>query len=98
MTEIKLNEAALAAAEKALLETVPMYCDNNSASRIVRAYLTADPDRAARDAVVKAATMLVTANAKANRTMTPTAEMAYERAGITLDAAVAALPKEPPHE
>ena len=38
MTEIKLNEAALAAAEKALLETVPMYCDNNSASRIVRAY------------------------------------------------------------
>lgn len=51
MTEIKLNEAALGVAMLAASSTN----GQQTVPNIIRAYLSADPDRAARDAVVEAA-------------------------------------------
>ncbi len=55
MTEIKLNEAALAAAWEPWRQFNLGPHIPETFKRAIRAYLSADPDRAARDAVVEAA-------------------------------------------
>lgn len=89
MTEIKLNEAALAAAYKAYGHPGKTLTPIQDA---IRAYLTADHDRAARDAVVEAARRVVHWSG-ALELCAPELGAAHT-AIFALCAAVAAMPKE----
>lgn len=98
MAEINLNRAALEAAK----ETVIKDYGNGGPTELgvgwlgwlteiaIRAYLSADPDRAARDAVVEAARKYV---ARSTDHIGQSLDIYYP-----LHAAVAALPKDPTHD
>jgi len=91
MTEPKLNETALAAAYKAYGHPGKTLTPIQDA---IRAYLSSDPDRAARDAVVAAAMEL---SAKVIECWTNTESVHARDIADELEAlttAVAALPKE----
>jgi len=102
VTQPKLNEAALAAAHKAAIDA--WFPGNKTRAECteaaIRAYLSADPDRAARDAVVKATVKWADACAKfTNVWNTPGASARTigklaEAASAKLSAAVATLPRE----
>lgn len=93
MTKIKLNEAALAAAKGAAreqwsrFEEMPAWIIEVG----IRAYLSADPDRAARDAVVEAAKKWAAAQVQFS-------VVVQMDTAAALRFAVAALPKETPHD